>query len=179
MSKPTAQTNRAEITELRSLIARLADECGDLRVRVSSHSQRIEQMEVAKPAELRRLNTDTIAAAVAADPYVRFEVLKDWHHGHHEIAAGSIVRADHLPFLADYVRAGLMLGVPSDQSKVIERMRAEAQARADAALSETRLAEASAARAESAAAEARAAAAAIGDTAPATQPAEEARELSF
>jgi len=174
----TTKENKAEIDELREMCGRLANECAELRVKLGDHEARIETMEVAKPPELRRLTIDAVAAAIAQDPYARFEVLKDWRHGHHEITGGSVIRADHFPFLQDYVKAGLMLGVPSDQGAVIARMRKEAEARANAALAETRLAEASASRAATQAAEARAAAATI-EQAPPNDGVEEADDLAF
>ena len=138
-------------------------------------------MEVAKPPELRRLTVDSIQEAIDQDPYTRFEVLKDWQHGNNDLRGGSVLRADHFPHLLAYVRAGLMLGVPADQAAVIRRLRAESEARAQAAMAETKLAQASTARAEARAAEARAAAAAIGTDVPPPMPpvTEETSDLAF
>lgn len=165
---PTAKENAEEIDKLRAQLQAQSDEIASLRAALGDHDARIETMEVAKPPELRRLTLDAVSAAIDADPYARFEVLKDWAHGFHELRGGSVIRADHFPHLTAYVRSGLMLGVPTDQAEVIARMKREAEAKAEAALAETKLAEAAAARAQATAAEARAHAAAVGGDTPTT-----------
>lgn len=132
-----------QIAELRDLVEMLDQEVSDLR-------GRIERMEVAAPSELRRLTFDAVQAAIKADPYTRFEVLADWGHGVDQFKAGAVVRADHVTHIADFCRHGLQLGLPSDQKEVIARMRAETQARHQAAVAETKLAEAATERAAAA-----------------------------
>jgi hypothetical protein len=163
---PSAKENLEQISQLQNDLRTLAGEVAALRVQLGDHAGRIEEMEVAKPPELRRLTLDAVQSAISTDPYARFEVLKDWAKGFNDLRGGSVVRADHFPHLVDYVRAGLMLGVPTDQAKVIARMRHEAEARAEAALAETKLAEAATARASAEAAAARAAAVNVGHTTP-------------
>lgn len=152
-----------QIDELQAQCTTLANECAALRIKLGDHDARIEQMEIAAPAELRRLTFDAVCQAIDADPYTRFEVLMNWGHAVDQLKAGSIIRADLVPHVRDFVKHGLQLGLPRDQSEVIARMRAETEARHRNALAETKLAHAEAARAEAAAAATRAQAFADGD----------------
>ncbi|MAF27867.1 MAG: hypothetical protein CL819_01305 [Croceicoccus sp.] len=159
-----------QIDELRGTLEMLGEECRELRIKLGDHEARLEAMEIAAPVELRRLTYDAVCAAVESDPYARFEVLVDWGHGVDQLKAGSVIRADHVVHLRDFVKHGLQVGLPADQTEVIARMRAETEARHQAALAETKLAEASAASAAAAAAATRAAAIAEGDDGTIEQP---------
>ncbi len=153
MSKATQQE---QLDELRRDLTSLSQECQGLRLKLGDQNARLEAMEIAAPAELRRLTYEAVTAAVAADPYVSFEVLADWGHGVDQMRAGAVIRADHVRHLADFVKHGLQLGIPADQSDVIARLRASTEARHAEALAQTKLAEASAAAAAAAAASVRA-----------------------
>lgn len=112
-------------------------------------------MEIASPPELLKLSPETVTEAIKEDPYARFEVLREWSHGVRTLREGEVVRADLSPYLLDWIRAGLMVGVPKNQDQIIAKLREEAQARIKAAVAEAGLAQATAARIEAEAAEAK------------------------
>ena len=145
---------------MKALAARLTElegEVVELRVRVGGQNGRLEQMEVARPPELRRLSVESVVAAVRQDPYVTFEILEDWDKQPGSILKmGSTVRAHHVPHLMDYVRHGLLVGTPQDQGKTLAHLRAQHVERAERVQLEAQLAGAAAERAEAVAAEARA-----------------------
>lgn len=94
-------------------------------------TNRLSVMEVSAPPELRALSRDTVKAAVKADPYVYFEVLKDWGApgGSYHFRQGDQLRADHHTGIAGYVESGLLLGVPSEQGAQINQLRAQSSLR--------------------------------------------------
>jgi hypothetical protein len=150
--KARQTTDRDDLDQLRSILEGVMGKIDQLLEKHAELDVRMESMEVAKPAELRALTAEAIAEAIKADPYTRFEVLADWKG---QMRKGSVVRADHVPHIADYVAAGLQLGAPQDQAKVIARLRAETEARAELAAREADVARAAAARLDAQAAEAR------------------------
>lgn len=152
---------RLTMKALQEQITKLEGECRDLRVRLGDHEARLEQMELAKPAELRKMSVEAVQRAVAENPYVSLEVLADWDKAPgSQFRKGARIRVDHVPHLIDYVRHGLMLGIPENQDAMIVRLRAQAKAREEKALQEVGLAKAAADRAEAELAERRATAAA-------------------
>ncbi len=136
------------VSDLSQEITDLVAKCEEMRARLGDTEARLKVLEVALPVELRKLSAETVAAAIEQDPFARFEVLVNWETSHMTLRAGTILRADHVRYLVDYVKAGLFLGEPTDQKAVVERMKAEADARTRAAIEATRLAKVAAERAE-------------------------------
>jgi hypothetical protein len=149
-------TAKEQLANAQATIAALSAEVREMRVRLGDLDARMESMEIARPPELRRLSLDAVVAAVAENPYVELEVLKSWESGFTQFAAGAKIRADRVPFLIDFIRAGLMVGPPSDQAETVARLRAQADAQAAAAIAETELAKAAHGKAQAEAAAARA-----------------------
>lgn len=149
------RSNREEIEELRETLSKLSETCETLRSRVEDQDSRLAAMEIARPPELIKLTPETVTKAIEEDPYARFEVLRTWNHGVRTLREGEIIRADLSPYLMDWIRAGLLVGVPRDQESVIAQLREEAEARVKKAIAEAGLAQAAAARVEAEAAEAR------------------------
>lgn len=149
------RTNREEIEALTETLGELFSACEELRSKVAAQDSRIAAMEIASPPELLKLSPETVTEAIKEDPYARFEVLREWSHGVRTLREGEVVRADLSPYLLDWIRAGLMVGVPKNQDQIIAKLREEAQARIKAAVAEAGLAQATAARIEAEAAEAK------------------------
>jgi len=140
--------NQKTVAELSEELSAASARIDVLLGRLGDVEARLKVMEVARPVELRKLSAETVAQAISADGFARFEVLKDWETAHLTLRAGTILRADHVRYLVDYVKSGLLLGEPTDQREVIERLRVEAEARTKAAIAEANLAKAAAQRAE-------------------------------
>lgn len=110
---------------------------------------RLEVVEVALPSDLRTLSADAVAQAVEENPYVTLEVLEDCvFPAGVAFRKGDTIRADHYPHLVDYVRSGLKLGIPQDQSEHVRKLREQAQAQIEYAKAQLAAAKATAARAE-------------------------------
>jgi len=131
------------LAEVQEILKKLSADCAALQKQVGINSGRISAMETVDPPELRKLTKDTVAEAVAADSYAKFEVLYDFHQGSQVLREGSIIRADmfesrggscRLPHL---VERGLCLGVPTGQDEALARIKAATEARIQAAKAET------------------------------------------
>ncbi len=144
---------KEDVQELQNTLTAVREEIANLRAVSIDIDARMRKMEVAAPAELRALSMDAVKSAIEDDPYVRFEVLADWRG---QLVKGAILRADHVPYVADYVGAGLMVGVPRDNTEYVAELRGQAEARTAAAKAMVDEAEASAIAAQAAAAEVRA-----------------------
>lgn len=96
--------------------------------RLESIEARLTRLEGSQP-HLRVLSWQDMRQAIENDPYVRFEVLKDWQRSGYRFRAGQIVHADRTPMLRDYVQSGLQCGVPSNHPELLEQLNQEAEAR--------------------------------------------------
>jgi len=143
-------TTKDEITTLKNLLGDIQGKLDDLVNSNQDLRARVKVMEVAAPSELRALSQENVRNAIAEDSYVRFEVLSNWRG---QLRQGAIVRADHYPHLVDYVGAGLQLGAPRDHGVYIAQVKAEQEARVQAAKADTMAAQASAAKAQAISAE--------------------------
>lgn len=135
--------------ELTKALKRVEARLDELESRIADLSCRMEVVEVAMPSELRALSATSIEQAITENPYVTFEVLADCTFAAGiAFRKGDHVRADLYPYLVDYVRSGLMLGIPQDQSEHVRKLREQAKAQLEYAQAQLAAAKAAAARAE-------------------------------
>lgn len=99
----------------------------ELESKLANLDNRLSVLEVTAPPELRALSCDAVSVAVKENPYVEFEILADWGApgGSYMFQKGATIRADHHTGIVGYVKNGLLIGVPTDQKKQIEELRAQ------------------------------------------------------
>lgn len=120
-------TTDDRVVELERLVAEQAKVINDMKGRLSALERRTPAG--LSPAELE--------AVLKEDPATVLEVAATWvgGGGTFRFSAGQVVDARQYPAgrLADLVRSGLKLREPGNNSRIVDELRAQAQARLEVA----------------------------------------------
>lgn len=142
-----------KVSALQDTPAAPASPDGDLIDQVEALEKRLNQLEVVKPAALRKLSYDDVTGIIAKARTTQFEVLETFQQAQYRIPKGTVLRVGQMPIMPELVRSGLMVGL-------VETAKEEAKER-QIAIANRRQEEVVAAQAAEKASEAAAASAAL------------------